>query len=118
MGKPTRYLISVAECTIVNDSIESVDFEIETGGSMVIKRDEISYALYLILLLLNSYLRKEIDSTVGIRLFSIFYFPVCPKQVAKIESIRGIHLIINQVLIFFPQRGFSPFRVLAHRALS
>lgn len=41
MGKLTRYLISVAACTIVNDSVESVDFEMETDGWMVInvKRD-------------------------------------------------------------------------------
>ena len=33
MGKLTRgYLISAPGCTIVNDSIESVDFEIETGS--------------------------------------------------------------------------------------
>lgn len=89
MGKLTRgYLISAPGCTIVNDSIESVDFEIETGSmdraTLMIQRNIFhSFARSV-----NRWQNKE----------------------------EYAELIVNQVLIFFssPQSGcrvFSPSRV-------
>lgn len=88
MGKLTRgYLISAPGCTIVNDSIESVDFEIETGSmdrALMIQRN-----------IFHSFVRSV-------------------NRWQNKEEYAG--LIVNQVLIFFssPQSGcrvFSPSRV-------
>lgn len=92
MGKLTRgYLISAPGCTIVNDSIESVDLEsveIETGSmdraTLMIQRN-----------IFHSFVRSV-------------------NRWQNKEEYAG--LIVNQVLIFFssPQSGcrvFSPSRV-------